>query len=193
MKNEENKTEITLIQQQYGKHPNIFIEHAKTIYFRNFSGNRDDKFNELGIGKINIIIPSDCQDLINDLTEAGWNLRLSKPVDDDESTREYYIPCIIDWRNDDRPPKISMKIGDKLIRLTNRTKNRLDELYVTNIDVTIHPFDYRDKYPDAAGPGIKAYIRDMVVTGEADPMTQKYGMMMDADESGDLLDEDVPF
>lgn len=196
MKNEikEEKTNIQFVPNPYGGLPDLFIEHAQTIYFRNFAGNLNDKFNKPNIGSINIIIPEEYDDLISQLTDVGWNVKISTPkkTDDGEETREHYIPCLINWDNEDRPPEISMMTGGKMIKVTPRIKNRLEELYITNIDVTLHPYDYRNKYPDAAGPGIKAYVKKMVVSGEADPMTQKYAAIA-SDGAGDMLNEDVPF
>ena len=111
-----------------------------------------------------------------DLAEAGWNVRILKPRDDDE-VPNHYIPVAISFRSFPSipPADVCLISGGNMTHLTEDTINVLDGAEAINIDLTIRPRYFTD---DKTGEErIKAYLHDMYVTVAKNRLAEKYADM----------------
>ena len=151
---------------------NITIENARII-FRNFSG-KGSKFNPEGKRNFCVVLDND---LASVLEKDGWNIRRRPPRDEDEEPFSFMsVACSYDHIR----PNIYIISGGKKTLLDEDTVGTLDYAEITNVDLTIRPHIW------AVGDkeGIKAYVKNMYVTIEDDPLGRKYN---------DMDDEDIPF
>ena len=150
----------------------IIIENARII-FANFSG-RPSKYNKEGDRNFCVII--DDPDIAQNLAEAGWNVRILKPRDEDEIPN-HYIPVAISFRSFPSIPPADVHLisSGNMTHLKEDTINVLDGAEATNIDLTIRPRYFTD---DKTGEErIKAYLHDMYVTVAKNRLAEKYAEM----------------
>ena len=146
------------------------IEGAQII-FRNFSGTADD-FNREGSRQFGVIIPPE---LVDGMMADGWNLKQLRPRDEEEEA-PFYLNVSVNYSSG-FPPSIykitKYPSGDRPPRkifLTEDTVGALDAADIIMCDLILSPY-----YWEVANKsGIKAYLKSMYVTVEADEFEEKY-------------------
>lgn len=133
------------------------IDDARIIY-RNLSG-IGGKFNREGDRNFAVIIPD--EDIANELTEKGWNVKI-KPPRDDQDTPFMYLPVKVKFN--DRGPSIYLRTGKSANRLTEDTVGCLDDIDILSVDLDIRPYDWEVN----GKTGRTAYLQSMEVNQEID-------------------------
>lgn len=146
---------------------NVSIENTR-IFFRNFEG-KPDRFNKEGKRSFCVAIKD--PDRAQQLAEAGWNVRILTPRDEDELPL-HYIQVAVSYEN--IPPKIYMVTKKKRTLLDEETVGQLDYAEITNVDLTIRPYNWEVKDRNGVNTGVKAYLKTMYVTVEEDEFAYKY-------------------
>lgn len=144
-------------------HNNINIENAR-IMNRNFAGKEIAPYNPAGVRNFCVFIDNE---LAEKLTDDGWNIKWTKPDEDNE--QQAYLPVTV--RFDNIPPKITIitSAGQKL--LNEDTVFMLDTADIETIDMIIRPYNW--SLPSGMN-GVKAYLKSMYVTLAEDEFDKKY-------------------
>lgn len=143
----------------------LIIEHARLIRpFSNFSGEAS-QYNRAGDRNFCVVI--DDPSLVDKLIRDGWNVKASKPKDEEYEV-EHYIQVSV--RFDNFPPKIVLLSGGVMTPLDESEVAQLDLVDYDNIDLTINP----SRWDVNGKSGIKAYLGSMYVTLKTDYLANKY-------------------
>lgn len=133
------------------------IDDARIIY-RNFAG-RGDKYNREGDRNFAVVIPD--EDMANDLTNLGWNVKI-KPPREDGDTPFMFLPVKVKFN--DRGPNVYLKTGNVQNRLDEESVGLLDNIDIISVDLDIRPFDW-----DVNGKmGRTAYLQSIRVIQDVD-------------------------
>ena len=133
------------------------IDDARIIY-RNFAG-RGDKYNREGDRNFAVVIPD--EDMANDLTNLGWNVKI-KPPREDGDTPFMFLPVKVKFN--DRGPNVYLKTGNVQNRLDEESVGLLDNIDIIGVDLDIRPFDW-----DVNGKmGRTAYLQSIRVIQDVD-------------------------
>lgn len=139
------------------------IDDARLVY-RNFSG-AASKFNREGDRNFAVVI--DDPDLVDELIDRGWNVRVKPPRDEDD-TPFAYLPVKIKFS--DRGPSIYLKTGDVVNRLDEESIGCLDNLDIMGVDLDIRPYDWEVN----GKAGRTAYLQSIHVVQEVDRFAERY-------------------
>lgn len=155
----------------------LIVMEGAEIIFRNFSGRKSDN-NPSGNKNFAVIInPAD----VDNLTAAGWNIRMLEPRDEDGEPT-YIMNVFIKY---DSPeafiPEIYQVTKRRKTLLNDSTVCNLDAAEIQNIDLIIRPYDWKMGNKS----GRKAMVKSMYVTIVEDQFAEKYRF---EDE-----DENTPF
>ena len=133
------------------------IDDARIIY-RNFAG-RGDKYNREGDRNFAVVIPD--EDMANDLTKLGWNVKI-KPPREDGDTPFMFLPVKVKFN--DRGPNVYLKTGNVQNKLDEESVGLLDNIDIIGVDLDIRPFDW-----DVNGKqGRTAYLQSIRVIQDVD-------------------------
>jgi hypothetical protein len=149
----------------------LYIENARMI-FRNFSG-KATAFNPPG--KRTFCVLLDDPKVVEKLTADGWNVKHTKPRDED-SNPEPYIQVNVNTSGD-YPPQIFLISSERKARLDDASLSILDWADIVNADVTISPYHYTYNKRE----GISAYLDRLYITIVEDALTKKYGALPEED------------
>lgn len=147
---------------------NIPLQTLRDIQFnfRNFSGEKT-MYNAKGNREFGIVLNPEQAAV---LTNAGWNVRHSKPNSDyDESEGRYYITVRV--RFDNFPPKVVLIAGETRQILSEANIGLLDSVAVIKADVVLSPYEWSGE----GGSGIKAYLKTLYITIVQDELEAQYG------------------
>ena len=139
------------------------IDDARLVY-RNFAG-AASKFNREGDRNFAVVI--DDPDLVDELINRGWNVRVKPPRDEDD-TPFAYLPVKIKFS--DRGPSIYLKTGDVMNKLDEESIGCLDNLDIMGVDLDVRPYDWTVNGKD----GRTAYLQSIHVVQEVDRFAERY-------------------
>lgn len=133
------------------------IDDCRIIY-RNFAG-RGSKYNREGDRNFAIVIPD--QETANELIDAGWNVKIKPPRNEDEDPF-MYLPVKVKFNVNG--PNAYLASGRKMTKLDDTTIGILDDVNISSVDLDIRPFDWvvNDK------TGRSAYLQSIKVTQRID-------------------------
>ena len=133
------------------------IDDARIVY-RNFSGT-GSKFNREGDRNFAVVIPD--QDVVDELVNRGWNVKIKPPRDEDD-TPFMFLPVKIKFN--ERGPKVYLQSGDKTVELDEESVDCLDDVDILGVDLDIRPYDWEVN----GKQGRTAYLQSINVIQEID-------------------------
>ena len=139
------------------------IEDARIIY-RNFGGEAS-KYNREGDRNFAVIIPN--QEICDQLTAEGWNVKIKPPRDEDD-TPFMFLPVKVKFNN--RGPNIYVQSAGNVKRLTEETVGMLDEIDIQSVDMDLRPYDWEVNGKE----GRSAYLQAMNVIQNIDGFGAQY-------------------
>lgn len=139
------------------------IDDARIIY-KNFAG-RGDKFNREGDRNFAVLIETEEQ--ADELTNAGWNVRV-KPPREEGDTPFMYLPVKVKFS--DRGPIAYLKTGRNMNPLSEETIGCLDNVDILGVDLDIRPYDWEVN----GKTGRTAYLQGIQVTQDVDRFAARY-------------------
>ena len=139
------------------------IEDARIIY-RNFGGEAS-KYNREGDRNFAVIIPN--QEICDQLTAEGWNVKIKPPRDEDD-TPFMFLPVKVKYNN--RGPNIYVQSAGNVKRLTEETVGMLDEIDIQSVDMDLRPYDWEVNGKE----GRSAYLQAMNVIQNIDRFGAQY-------------------
>ena len=138
------------------------IDDARIVY-RNFSGT-GSKFNREGDRNFAVVIPD--QDVVDELVNRGWNVKIKPPRDEDD-TPFMFLPVKIKFN--ERGPKVYLQSGDKMVELDEESIDCLDDVDILSVDLDIRPYDWEVN----GKQGRTAYLQSIHVVQEIDRFAAK--------------------
>ena len=144
------------------------IEDARIIY-RNFAG-IGSKYNREGDRNFAVIIPD--EEICNELTEHGWNVKIKPPREEGESPF-MYLPVKVKFNS--RGPAAYVRSGKLVQRLNEETISMLDEIDIHSVDMDLRPYDWEVN----GKTGRSAYLQAIDVVQNIDRFGARYA---DSDE-----------
>lgn len=139
------------------------IEDARIIY-RNFGGEAS-KYNREGDRNFAVIIPN--QEICDQLTAEGWNVKIKPPRDEDD-TPFMFLSVKVKFNN--RGPNIYVQSAGNVKRLTEETVGMLDEIDIQSVDMDLRPYDWEVNGKE----GRSAYLQAMNVIQNIDRFGAQY-------------------
>lgn len=143
---------------------NIEIENA-TLKYLNFSG-KEGRYNREGDRGFAVVI--DDPELAQTLAADGWNVRISRPRDENDQPF-HYINVSINF-NFWRRPEVYMICNGVKTLLDEESIGELDTARIVNADVVIRP----RQWDDNGETKIKAYLQELYVVIERSRFANKY-------------------
>lgn len=139
------------------------IDDARIIY-RNFAG-RGDKYNREGDRNFAVVIPD--EEMANELTNLGWNVKIKPPRDmngnvDPDATPFMFLPVKVKFN--DRGPNVYLKTGDVQNKLDEESVGLLDNIDIIGVDLDIRPYDWSVNGKE----GRTAYLQSIRVVQDVD-------------------------
>ena len=144
------------------------IDNARII-FRNFRGEAS-KYNNEGNRNFALVIPD--EDIAEELTKRGWNVKIKPPRDEDDDPF-MYLPVKVKFN--DRGPSIYLHTGTVRNKLSEETVGCLDKIDIVSVDMDIRPYDWviQEGTPNEKS-GRTAYLQSMRVVQEIDRFAERY-------------------
>lgn len=155
------------------RRPNVTIEDCRII-FRNFEG-KEKQFNKAGDRNFAVLLDRDTADAMH---ADGWNVKQTKPRDEDEDP-DPYLPVAIKYIEGRQPPRI--------VLISSRGRNELDEsmiaivdwVDIAKVDLIVRAYDWEVN----GKTGTKAYLSAIYVTIVEDELQIKYADLPDISQN----------
>ena len=157
------KKEKFIMKLTYAPRGILQIDEARIVY-RNFRG-EGSKFNREGDRNFAVVIPN--QEIADELIEAGWNVKIKPPRDEDD-TPFMYLPVKIKFS--ERGPHIYLVTGRAQNKLDEDSVSIIDDIDIVSVDLDIRPYDWEVN----GKSGRTAYLQSMRVTQDADRFAAAY-------------------
>ena len=157
------KKEKFIMNITYAPRGILQIDDARIVY-RNFRG-EGSKFNREGDRNFAVVIPS--QEIADELIEAGWNVKIKPPRDEDD-TPFMYLPVKIKFS--ERGPHIYLVTGRAQNKLDEDSVSIIDDIDIVSVDMDIRPYDWEVN----GKSGRTAYLQSMRVTQDTDRFAAAY-------------------
>lgn len=141
------------------------------IMFRNFSG-EEGRYNRQG--DRNFCVPIEDEDLAAKLIEDGWNVRILRPRDENDSPL-HYIQVSVSYKTG--APRVFLVNGTSKTPLDDSTISILDDVEIESCDIIIRPYNWKIESRGNIDSGVKAYLKTMYVVVKPDPFSSKYDDM----------------
>lgn len=146
----------------------LILENTRIIH-RNFEG-REGKFTRKGDRGFSAVI---APELVDEIRENGWNVKELPAREDVEGSEPlYYIPIRVNF-DSNRPPKVSLVTRNGLLELDEESVGTLDSAEIISCDMTLHAHRWGDENKG----GVKAYLKNLYVRIQEDPLSVKYEEM----------------
>lgn len=146
------------------------IEDARIVY-RNFSGAKS-QYNREGLKGFSVVIPN--QEICDQLVEAGWNVKIKPPRDEDDSP---FMHLPVKVRFNGRGPAAYLVSGSNVTRLNEDTIGMIDDIDIASVDMDLRPYDWEVN----GSTGRTAYLQAINVRQNIDRFGARYAA------------EDMPF
>ena len=160
---------------------NVTIENAQLI-FRNFAG-AQTTYNTKG--KRNFCVFIDDQAVVEDMISDGWNIKFTKPRDEEDEPRAYLQVTVA---YDKYPPTV-VAVTSKAKKLLKEDKiGELDWLQIEEASIVIRPYTWEVN----GKSGIKAYLKAMKVRIYEDEIFKDIAELPEEDFNF-LTDGSLPF
>ena len=147
---------------------NIYFENAE-ITFKNFSGRPTKYQRQEGFRTFSVIV--DDPDMVQHLNEDGWNVRILRPRNEDDSPR-HVLDVSINF-NFWKKPEIYMICDGHKTRLDEEDLDILDGADIITSDIVVRP----RLWDDNGTTRIKAYLQELYVTIRQSRFAAKYADM----------------
>lgn len=146
--------------------------------WRNFEG-KETQYNAEGSRNFNVFLP---EDVAKAMLEDGWNIKWTKPREDDEElTTKAYLQVAVGYKG--RPPRVCMITSQGRVDLGQHEVGILDWVDVKYADMIVRPY-----YWNVSGKtGVKAYLQSLFVTIEEDPLSLKYNEVPEIERGTKVL------
>jgi hypothetical protein len=154
----------------------VLLEDVRII-FRNFAG-KEGMYNREGDRNFAVVLP---QDVAEDMKKNGWNVKVLKARDEDE-TDTPYISVSVNFKG--RPPTIKMISSRGATDIDEGTVELLDYVDIAQVDLIIRPYDWAV----SGNTGRKAYLQSLYITIIEDPLALKYDSMEIATVEGPMME-----
>ncbi|WP_288617769.1 hypothetical protein [uncultured Eubacterium sp.] len=111
------------------------IDDARII-FKNFSG-EESKFNRAG--DRNFAVRINDPDAVDQLTADGWNVTVKPPKEEGDDP---YMYIKVKIKFNDRGPKVFLKSGKHVRRLSEQNVGLLDSIDILRVDLDLRAYDW---------------------------------------------------
>ena len=139
------------------------VDDAK-ITFRNFAG-APSQYNREGDRNFVLVIPD--EDIAEQLTERGYNVKV-KPPRDEEDTKFIYLPIKLKFNT--RGPRIYLRTGNAHAIINEDIAIMLDDIDIQSVSMDVRPYDWEL----GNKTGRAAYLSAMEVTQNIDRFAARY-------------------
>ena len=147
---------------------NIYFENAE-ITFKNFSGRPTKYQRQEGFRTFSVVV--DDPDMAQHLSEDGWNVRILRPRNEDD-TPKYVLDVSINF-NFWKKPEIYMICDGHKTKLDEEDLDILDGADIITSDIVVRP----RLWDDNGTTRIKAYLQELYVTIQQSRFAAKYADM----------------
>lgn len=144
------------------------IDDARII-FRNFRGEAS-KYNRAGDRNFALVIPN--EEIANELTDRGWNVKIKPPKEDGD---EPFMYLSVKVKFNERGPQVYLKTGEAVNKLDEESVAVLDDIDIVSVNMDIRPYDWViQKGTKDEKSGRTAYLQSIEIIQDIDRFAARY-------------------